>query len=176
MRKGLQALGRLKTGQIESIPVETLRSLMRYEPATGNLIWQVTRGKARLGAVAGTRHTHGYVQIKLQGKFYLAHRLAWLLMTGEWPELDIDHINGRKSDNRWGNLRLATKQENMHNFVKARVDSTSGLLGTSPSNGRWQSKIHLNGKTIYLGTFDTAVEAHATYVEAKRRLHQRGTL
>lgn len=148
-----------------------------YDPQTGLITRKVQRGSQKAGTVAGTRHIHGYVQISFNGKFYLAHRIAWLMTTGTWPEMDIDHKNGIKNDNHWGNLRLTTKRANVENFVRARVDSTSGLLGTSPDKGgRWQAKISVNRKTIYLGLFDTAEEAHAAYIKAKRQYHEGGTL
>ncbi|WP_454731480.1 MULTISPECIES: HNH endonuclease [Cupriavidus] len=164
---------------VESIAeIDAIRRTLRYEPGTGRLIRLKRCGAYRAGTVAGTRHCHGYVQVSFRGRFYLAHRLAWVLTYGEWPAMEIDHINGDKQDNRLANLRLVTRAMNQQNHRRARKDNHScGLLGASNTkSGRWQSKIQLNGKTIYLGTFDTAELAHQAYVDAKRRIHAGGTL
>ncbi|CAH0532169.1 Phage HNH homing endonuclease (ACLAME 27) [Ralstonia phage UAM5] len=93
----------------------------------------------------------------------MAHRLAWLYMTGKWPEQFIDHANMNKGDNRWGNLREANKSQNNAN-QPART--TSGLKGAYWSNASmsWQAKINKR----YLGSYGTAEEAHAAYMEAAR--------
>lgn len=158
------------------LDADRLRLLVSYDPETGEFRRIVRAGARPAGSLAGTRTKRGYVQIGACGAFHLAHRLAWLWTHGEWPASDIDHLNGDKSDNRIANLRAVTKSENMQNFRAARKDSTSGLLGTSPSKGKWQAKIQVDGKTRHLGTFSTAEDAHRAYVSAKRDLHSGCTL
>ena len=86
-----------------------LKKLLSYNTDTGEFRWRVTRrGAARAGSVAGCVRHDGYVRIAIDGKRYLAHRLAWLYVHGELvPELD--HANGVRSDNRLDNLRPATR-------------------------------------------------------------------
>lgn len=101
----------------------------------------------------------------------LAHRLAWALHFGRWPDQAIDHINGDRTDNRIANLRLATVAENTRNG-KRRSTNTSGYKGVSlTENGQWRATIVAGGRQSYLGRFSTAEDAHAAYVKAASRLH-----
>ena len=163
MSKAMYALGRLS-------------EFLHYDPDTGIFVWLQQRGNKKPGDIAGTKHKHGYTQINFDGVFYLAHRLAWALVHGEFPEV-IDHINGVKSDNRLINLRAATPRLNMENIRRARCSNLSGLLGAHTNkHGTFDAKIQVRGKCIYLGRFPTANEAHAAYVNAKRKLHEGSTL
>ena len=122
------------------------------------------------GTKAGTVLANGYVHIGFCRRYYKAHRLAWLLMTGSWPSALIDHVNGVKSDNRWSNLREATRTQNAAN-ARLAVHNSSGFKGVSfhARRGRWQANIRTEGRYRYLGLFDTAEEAHAAYSrEAKK--------
>lgn len=91
--------------------------ILQYEGSTGKLFWKVTRGRCKAGSEAGTVNVHGYIQIKCFGKDYLAHRIIWMMHNDEplAQEQPLDHINGLKTDNRIGNLRLATIQTNNMN-------------------------------------------------------------
>jgi hypothetical protein len=122
--------------------------------------------------LAGGVKALGYVAIGIGGHRYLAHRLAWLYMTGGWPRRRIDHRNGTPSDNRWTNLREATGSQNISN-AKRHKDSSSGLKGATWESwsGKWRSTIRSNGKTYHLGRFRTPEEAHAAYCEAAIRLN-----
>lgn len=82
---------------------------LEYDPETGIFIWKNGR---RASGVAGCFHRHGYIQIWIDGTAYLAHRLAFLIVFGRWPEHGIDHVNGDPSDNRMLNLCEATHSEN----------------------------------------------------------------
>lgn len=146
---------------------DALLALLRYDPETGRFIRLVKRGSERVGTVAGTVNKNGYCQVQVEGRLHRAHRLAWFYMTGEWPEADVDHVNGDRLDNRWKNLREATRSQNNANR-RATIDK--GLKGTSYNirRGRWMAKINVNHQQIYLGYFDTAEEAHAAYVAAAR--------
>ena len=161
------------------LTVHRLRELLSYDPDAGLFSWQFSRGPIRLGMQAGTVKDNGYVQIKVDGAFYRAHRLAWFYTHGEWPAHDIDHINGDRADNRLANLRCATRAENMQNARKARRNSKTGLLGASPSRGKgggFRADIKVNGKQTVLGTFSSAQEAHEAYLTAKRVMHPMGTI
>jgi len=92
---------------------------------------------------------------------------------GEWPAngMQVDHINGAKDDNRISNLRVVTHSQNLHNQRRAQSGSSTGFLGVRRDKGKYQSMIQADGSRKYLGRFDTAEEAHAAYVSAKRKLH-----
>lgn len=98
-----------------------LKSILDYEPETGIFRWKIVkrgwRGKtiAFPGDRAGHIERDGYWRISIDGKFYLMHRLAWLWMTGDWPEIVIDHKDRDKGNNKWANLRDATYSENSRN-------------------------------------------------------------
>lgn len=115
-----------------------------------------------------------YFRICMGQQVFLAHRIAWLYMTGEFPDGVIDHINGNPSDNRWCNLRCVTQKENSQNVYKAKKNSKSGLLGAhfSKVHRRWVAQIRVNGKTKQIGAFDDAQSAHQAYIAEKRRLHE----
>jgi len=151
---------------------DELIEILRYEPETGDFIWLVNRGKAREGARAGNRQSGGYLQVRIRGRNYYAHRLAFLYVHKRWPSQHIDHINGIPYDNRIANLREATPGQNMHNSVKPK-NNTSGYKGVSleKRTGRWRASIKVNNKIRHLGTYDTPEEAYEAYKEAAKKLH-----
>jgi hypothetical protein len=156
---------------------ERLRELLSYDSETGVFHWRVSRGRAVAGASAGNADSYGYLQTKIYGRCYLNHRLAWLYVYGEWPDGQIDHINGSRADNRLANLRNVSISVNQQNQRGARVDNRCGLLGVSRKGNRWQARIsHPGRKDAYLGLFDTPELAHAAYLKAKRKLHQGCTI
>ena len=148
-------------------------ALLDYNADTGVFLWKQNKKRAKAGDVAGTAHLRGYWQITVDRQPYLAHRLVWLFVYGRLPEahLDIDHVNGDRRDNRLCNLREVTRSQNMQNQRKARGNSSTGFLGVLKNHKRFASHIRADGVTHYLGTFDTAEEAHAHYLKAKSRLH-----
>lgn len=156
------------------LTAETLRSLLRYDPETGEFRWIARDGKKAwntkyAGKLAGFNWTVGaicYRSIRIFDWPFLGHRLAWLYMTGEWPAGGIDHRDGDGLNNRWANLREASKVENAGN-VRAKSRNTSGFKGVSQkSNGRYRASIQSHGKWRHLGTFVTAEEAHSAYAAA----------
>jgi HNH endonuclease len=158
-------------------PLELLQNLFEYNPDTGFVYWAVQHGlKIKPSTKAGFIDNEGYVRIAYRRKNYKAHHIAFLKMTGKWPDQMVDHINGEKSDNRWENLRLVTNDGNQRNQRKAHVDSKTGLIGASPFRNKFSANISINGKRICLGRYATAEEAHQVYVEAKRRHHPENTL
>jgi hypothetical protein len=109
----------------------------------------------------------GYRYIRIDYNLYPEHRLAWLHMTGEWPTAGIDHINCDRLDNRWSNLREATKAKNAMN-MHIRADNTSGYKGVSWSKIRrkWIAHITVDRKCRHLGSFDTPECAFIAYMKA----------
>lgn len=151
---------------------ERADSLLEYNQKTGLLTWKKKRYCAQAGAEAGWLETNGYRRLSIDGVKYWAHRVCWLLSTGELPENDIDHINGVRSDNRRKNLRSCTRAENHQNNTK-RSTNTSGYLGVSfrKSDDKWRAQITVNGKKRCVGLHDTPEEAYESYLRAKSKLH-----
>lgn len=150
-----------------------LQSLIRYNPRTGVFTWMESRGRRKVGDVAGAIGPKGYVLIGLNGRQWLAHRLAWLWVYGTMPT-DMDHLNGVRHDNRIVNLREATAQVNAQNRRTPTSGSLSERLGVSwnERRGKWLARIMVGGKSVHLGYFDDRNEAHAVYVKAKRQHHE----
>lgn len=149
-----------------------LKELLSYDPETGVFLHRTPRGRRKVGDPCGTPGAAGYTALRVQGRNYRRHRLAWLYVTGSWPEVEIDHRNGDRRDDRFHNLRACTRAENQQNRASARK-SASPYLGVSrsPSPGRWRAQIKVGGDVRALGTFDTEEEAHQAYLTAKAQLH-----
>lgn len=138
-----------------------LQSILDYDPASGIFRWKVTRNQnARPGNIAGRTDSHGHIQITIDGTAYGAHRVAWFMMTGELPPLDIDHENLVRSDNRFSNLRKATRRQNIHN-QPARKTSKTGIKGVHlhSDGNHYVASLRREGKPRHIGFFKTADEA-----------------
>jgi hypothetical protein len=161
------------------IPVDRAKLLFQYDPVSGDISRLAGRA-VRIGVPLRVKNRHGYFQIKADGKTIPAHRLAWALAHGKWPEQQIDHINGDKTDNRLCNLREASGRVNSENQRRAMPQNKTGFLGVTPSSNwgskAWRARIMVHGKNINLGTFKTPEAAHAAYVQAKRLHHEGCTL
>jgi HNH endonuclease/AP2 domain len=146
------------------VSVEYVMQELDYCPDTGLFRWRKTDRMKRAGHVAGSKNSNGYVSIKMLGKSYKAHRLAWLVSHGSWPDGQIDHINRVRDDNRIGNLRVVSNMENATNRGLNR-NSTSGITGVTwhAQCGKWQAAIGRNGVHKYLGIFNTKEEAAEAY-------------
>lgn len=147
---------------------ETARRIFRYIPETGRIYWRERPASDfKTAAHAKTWNTkwagrsafnstnvQGYCQTNVGGRVYLAHRVAWLILTGDWPPDQIDHINGNRSDNRQSNIRAVSQSENSRN-VRLRVRSQSGVTGVSWAKGerQWRARIVINGREHGLGYF-----------------------
>ncbi len=163
---------------------QTLRELLTYNPETGELKW-LPRGPEHSGRNCGWKsfnrrfagkaaftsiNRDGYHHGRIFDGTYQAHRVAWAIVHGSWPEHQIDHINGDRADNRLSNLRAVSGAENCRNIARPSNNS-SGHIGVvwHKKQSKWQAQIGVNGKRIYLGLFaslSAAVEARA---EASRR-------
>jgi len=153
--------------------------LFSYCPETGNLLRRVAAGRFGrfpAGAVVGCQCTSGYLQVRVDGRLEMVHRIVWMLVTGEQPKNVIDHIDGSKTNNRFENLRDVSLCENMQNQRKPHRQNSTKLLGVSVNGSGFSAKIHIGGKQKYLGYFDDAVSAHNAYVTAKRQMHAGNTL
>lgn len=156
------------------LTAERLREILHYDPETGLFTWcahTTPRHRTTGGQIAGRRQSRGYIQITIDGRCYVAHRLAWFYITGSWPAAEIDHINGIRDDNRFVNLREATRAQNMANSRRLH-SNTSGFKGVSfdKRDGRWRAYIRGNQRRHHLGSFDTPEEAHAAYCAAAAEL------
>ena len=156
-----------------TIYAEAIR-VLDYDPETGIVRHRINHGRAKAGTIAGTKRRDGYSVLWLDGKLHLLHRLIYLMMTGDWPAQQIDHINRDPGDNRWCNLRSASSRDNVMNrrSYRTRPDNTSGYVGVSFMRlcGKWRADLSINGTKQYLGIFATAREAAEARLRAKHEL------
>jgi hypothetical protein len=158
----------------KSLPDRSLlEKLFDYNAETGQLRWKTTKAaRVKPGDLAGRKTNRGYIHVRVNYKTYPAHRIAWLLITGEDPYGSlIDHIDGNPSNNAFCNLRKATPAQNTHNSKTKK--NLSGLKGAAwcKNTGKWRSRITCNGRVFELGRFDDPLEAHAAYCKAAAELH-----
>ena len=147
--------------------------MLNYDCDTGLFSWRKrpNRSTIQAGAQCGSLDRYGYAQIHVDGRRILAHRAAWAFHYGQYPDQEIDHINGIKADNRICNLRLATAAENAAN-KGVSVRNTSGHKGvTMHKDGKWQAQLQHAGKNHYLGLFSDVLQAAAAYSAKARELH-----
>lgn len=150
------------------ISFDIANSYLKYDPLTGHITWRCDRkGKVKAGDIAGTSKGRRYVDIKICNKNYRAHVLAWLLYTGIYPDHEVDHKNSNGLDNKWLNLRAATHMQNTWNKA-IQKNSSTGFKGVCfrKDIGKFQSRIMVRGKSINLGFYLSAEEAHAAYCMA----------
>lgn len=147
-----------------TLTAERLREVLTYDPETGAFRWlaKPTNGVQK-GAAAGYVKSDGYVGVTIDGHAYAAHRLAFLWMTGLWPEKHVDHKNRIKTDNRWENLRDASRSQNLGN-QKLHSNNRSGAKGVWFD--RRLKKWRAGCADKYLGCFETMDAARAAYQEA----------
>jgi hypothetical protein len=155
---------------MSQITYERARELLNYEPDTGRLLWRLQITWRRpIGSEAGSIAPNGHRYVGIDKRDYQASRLIWLLMTGAWPDAEIDHKNRDPLDNRWENLRAATSAQNK---INRHVASKFGLpRGVHRNKKRFIARICIAYKSVCLGTYDTPEEAHAAYLKAARERH-----
>jgi hypothetical protein len=146
-----------------------VRRIFRYEAETGIFFWLIDTKNTAAGDVAGSQQSRGYWHIGINGRLFVAHRLAWLYVTGEWPLGHVDHINGVRSDNRFANLRIATASQNARNS-RMRSDNACGYKGVHYKKrlNKFVAQIRVDGRVHHLGVFKTADEAPAAYWKAAK--------
>ena len=139
-----------------------------YDPGTGLMTLN--------GEAVQVKDSGGYLIIKIGGRYLPQHRVAWKLMTGEWPQAEIDHINRNRADNRWCNLREATKAQNAQNRA-AHSNNHLKVRGVRQRpDGSFEPRIMKEGRAIYLGVYPTLEEAVAVRKQAEQRIFSHGTL
>ena len=161
-----------------------LTDCISYCPCTGLIKWKKdiphryyksnrSKGcfKKSLGSVAGYRKVRDkqctdYIEVKSLGFRFLAHRAAWFLMMGNWPEI-VDHVDHNGMNNKWSNLRASNKRENARN-MKLSSSNTSGFTGVffEKRRGKWRSEIMVDGKNIFLGLYTDKADAIASRMNA----------
>ena len=134
----------MRTKPNKDITQDRLLSLLTYNPDTGKFTWRAKYGVRSVGFVSGPEGKE-YLRIGIDGKYYQAHLLAWLYMTGEFPPdgIEVDHKDRNGLNNRWDNLRLATYSQNARNST---ARNKSGVKGVYPTpSGKYQAIIYING-------------------------------
>lgn len=145
---------------MNNLTQQDIRKLYDYSSKTGTI-------QRRDEGVAGMYHaTNGYLRLRYKGKSCSAHRVIWMYMTGNWPEGDVDHIDHDRLNNRWCNLRVVSRKENMQNASISKSNK-SGFTGVGwcRQQRQWRAQIMVDGKSIKLGRFDKVEDA----IDARKR-------
>lgn len=163
----------------EGMTADAARSIWNYDPKSGILTWKIrTSRDSYAGNIAGGITPRGYLKVSFRKKKYSVHRLAWLIMTGAWPQQEIDHKDGAFANNKWRNLRLSTHDQNCQN-ARLRKDNPTGVKGVTIKRRRIKSAVYCyyvasimaNGKKKFLGSRKTLEEAKALREAAEIELH-----
>jgi uncharacterized protein YkuJ len=153
------------------ITQEELKEILEYNPDTGVLKWNKTlRNGVQKGREVSGLDKDGYLRVKYNGKTYMAHRLAWLYVYGEYPNI-IDHIDRDVTNNRIENLRNVDNYTNRKN-QKVFKNNTSKVTGVCyvKNENKWMARISENGKRILLGKFENKEDAIKARFEAEEKL------
>lgn len=148
-----------------------LKRLVSYNPRTGVFKWLHSGPGRNRSLLAGSINTQGYRVVRIYGEDYFAHRLAFLYMLGYWPRAVVDHRNGRRSDNRWSNLRDVTQTVNMRNCNKATKGAIVRGVSWDSARGRYKAQLYADGVVRLNKRFDALSDAIAAYEEARALWH-----
>lgn len=153
-----------------SINESELKELLHYDPETGIFTWYKKGSGRSSDLVAGIKTVYGYIDLKVKGVTYKAHRLAWLYMYGVWPERYLDHINHVRHDNRIVNLRDATRKDNSKNISMTK-NNTSGIIGVrfDKQRKKWHAYVRVEGKLNHLIFSNDKFEAICVRKSAERK-------
>lgn len=159
-------------------PIEVIIQSFRYDPETGRLFWKEDRpkpsphGRYGRGEAFRQKLPAGYLQGRLGSRTLYAHRVAWAIHHGRWPQGEIDHINGDTGDNRIDNLREASRTQNQANRkAKGGASQYRGVIASISGINPWCAQIRHGGKTVHLGQFPTEADAARAYDMAAIELH-----
>jgi hypothetical protein len=153
------------------LDVNYIRSQIYYDPKTGNVWWLESRQGRDMTKPVGCWAGGGsspHLTIRLDYKRHYLHRVIWLYMTGNWPDMEIDHIDGNPENNKWANLRLATASQN-----QANKKGRGKLKGVTyyRSIKRWVARIGHQKTIKNIGTFDCPAAAHFAYQVTSSKLY-----
>ncbi len=154
-----------------SISTDRVRKVLSYDPATGVFRWKVKLSiRGPVGSVAGGSRANGYRVIGIDGTQLMAHRLAWVFITGNWPDGIIDHADGDRSNNSAANLRAATQSQNLAN-ARRHIDNTSGAKGVTwdAARSKWVATLKCGG-TLRKKRFELKDDAAAAYERWSKEL------
>lgn len=144
-----------------------------YDHLTGIFTWKKNYHAWRVGRRMGCVKCDGYRVIHIGDEYYYSANLAWFYMTGTWSATLIDHKNTIRDDDRWENLREATRGQNQANMNKTRLN-TSGYKGVFRGNaGKWRANIKVRNIGYALGSFPSKEAAARAYDAAARKFHGR---
>lgn len=157
----------------DAITYEEVRHFFHYDPITGKLTNRIDRSrKAKAGVEVGYIDFDGYRMLKLRGYRAQAVYFIWLWMTGKWPDPEVDHKNGIRDDNRWENLREATRSQNCINKESYSKPNTLGFRGIKrQAKGRFAAAICVGQKEYFLGSFSCQEHAAIAYDVAAHKHH-----
>ena len=163
----------VSTEKEDILSVEYLKDRFSYDPETGFLVWRKSRFKNLIGKIAGNYDKDGYRVVWVGNRILRVARLAWLLETGAWPTKEIDHINGKKDDDRFANLREATRSQNAMNRG-LDPKNTSGIKGVTwhLRRKKWRVCICVGRRHIHIGFFTNKILAEAAYKKAVAEYHK----
>jgi len=157
-----------------NLTVHELKKNLTYDPLTGNFIRNKSNHpKIKIGDIAGCQIKSGYILVTVNSVQYLAHRLAWLYQTGNWPQEEIDHANGIKCDNRFSNLRESTRHQNMKN-IKNYSTSSSGIKNVvfNKRSNKFVVAMRSDGKRYHVGYFKKISDAKKAAIDFRKKLHK----
>lgn len=162
------------------LDIARLRALLSYDPETGIFRWLVNRPPNKTaGKEAGSPDDDGYLRIGIDRRRYRAHRLAWFYVHGVWPQMELDHKDTDRTNNRIANLREATRTVNQQNIRKSPAKASTlpmGVtMGTSAKNP-YAAQISMGNRKVRIGSYASEQEAHEAYLAAKRQMHAGCTL
>lgn len=151
----------------KKININEIFERLGYIKETGQIFWKKPlRKKSLINKIINRISNNGYVIVKIYNTRIQIHRIVWLFENGTWPNGVIDHVDGNKLNNKYNNLRVVTMRTNSQNRKEHRNGNLLGAHKNTKSNkNQWASRIQINGKSIYLGSFRTQVEAHNAYIE-----------
>ena len=144
-----------------------LKELLHYSPSTGIFTHVTNTTRKRKGDIAGSDDGRRYLRININRKEYTLHRLAFLYMTGAFPEFVVDHINQNSTDNSWGNLRDVPQKVNLRNALMC-TNNWSGVKGVRWNKKEWYWMVSVGNS--HVGCFKTMDEAvNALLIERERQ-------